>query len=594
MHVTVLAASAIVYFPRELKPVARASIFASLGLSNFYFLRSTDYFLDDPILKPLLHTWSLCVEEQFYLLYPLLIVMLLKHSARRTFAALATVAILSFATNLWLVRSGDINSAFYLLTSRAWELLAGCLLAFRNPLRSANSQVREVCALVGSLAIICPMFAYDETLQFPGAWAIPPVLGAFLFIASNESSLTRPGSVLSRPAPVFIGKLSFSLYLWHWPIICFASLATADRPWLFWICVGTTFPIAWLAWIRVEEPIRRKTFLTSRSSVARFFATSAAFNLAFGTGMLLSNGMQFRMNYLPGWISQAYHRDFSPRMFPTTTTDEFLAGKRLSIGLENSGPPRFLLWGDSHASVMGLAFDRMARERGIPGVAVTEPGLSVVPSDSEIRIKAGAQRRLSHEKLRSVLDRMRTDGVRTLILANRWEKHLDYPGASEDARDLFDEIDRRLPGAEVYVIEQAPPQRYGQHLYQSLLSTAFPGTFPYSPTTSAEFDVQMAPLRKGISMSRHPGLRRVSTADRCFDGEGRSLFREGTEFYYSDSHHLSDLGSRRLIDPLAGELLNRIFPDLSRQVRHDPIESRRVRFDMRNSNPKENVSKRFD
>ena len=245
------------YLPEDLVTLAKSSLYLSCSIPNVNYWRSINYFFEDPVLMPMLHTWSLGVEEQFYVLFPLLLMALAWLVRSRPVRLLVVLASASFLLNLWQMEYGDAQAAFYLLPARAWELLAGSLLAMANPLAGLSARRREAVSALGLVLILGSMLAFWETMGFPGHWAAIPVLGGYLFIAANEGGLTRAARPLTHGAAVLIGKISYSLYLWHWPLVVFPTLFLRDFRVLRAVCVVLTFPVAYFAWQHVEGPIRR-------------------------------------------------------------------------------------------------------------------------------------------------------------------------------------------------------------------------------------------------------------------------------------------------------------------------------------------------
>ncbi len=173
--------------------------------------------------NPLLHMWSLSVEEQFYLIWPTLLVLMLRflpeRRHRQTVLGLCAVSLVAaeVLVHIWP------RSAFFHLPTRGWELLVGALLAMRFIPRIANKAIAEYLSAIGLVLMIAPLFLYDKETPFPGLAAIVPVLGCALMIYSTENERTRVAALLSWKPIVFTGLISYSLYLWHWPIFAFTS-----------------------------------------------------------------------------------------------------------------------------------------------------------------------------------------------------------------------------------------------------------------------------------------------------------------------------------------------------------------------------------
>jgi peptidoglycan/LPS O-acetylase OafA/YrhL len=251
-----LVAGWTVMFPDEFRLLGRHVTAAALFVANFPFMGEIGYFDADSHTKPLLHLWSLGIEEQFYAVWPLL--ALLTRRSRRAFLILTiAVTIVTFVLN---VTSASPAAAFYAPWTRFWELTTGVLAAhlppglFRQGRR--GQQVRTLSCGTGLVLIaIAAMFA-DPT-AFPGWWAAMPVAGAALVVASGPDTLFGKAVLGSRPM-VFIGKISYPLYLWHWPLLVFARLVCGSFPpdWLVAVMVALAFLLAWLTYVLIEIPAR--------------------------------------------------------------------------------------------------------------------------------------------------------------------------------------------------------------------------------------------------------------------------------------------------------------------------------------------------
>ena len=245
-----------------LTPDAYASLGKSvvaLGLlsSNMFFWQETGYFQAQAEEKPLLHTWSLGVEEQFYLLVPVFFFLFARRqNMSRAFFLLVPVGIVSFGWSIYGARYAA--SGFYLLPNRAWELLVGTFLAcLPTTWQIAPPRGRDLAAAIGLSLIAIPCIFYDKETRFPGLSAVPPVLGAAFIIWAGDRAGEFPKTsrwLAWRPV-VFVGLISYSLYLWHWPLLVFAQyrsaapLSMTERL----AAVAASFAIAVVSWRYVEH-----------------------------------------------------------------------------------------------------------------------------------------------------------------------------------------------------------------------------------------------------------------------------------------------------------------------------------------------------
>lgn len=256
-------------FKDFLYSVASVQIFAS----NFYFWQESDYFGSAAELTPLLHTWSLAVEEQFYLLFPFALIVLRKLSLRAVLLVLGLVALCSLALATKLTGS-HASASFFLLPTRAWEMLAGSLLAL-SAVGQANARpgFANAVAIAGVSLVALPVFFYHAGTPFPGMYALAPVFGTVLIIA-YASAGTLVGKLLSWRPLVFIGTVSYSAYLIHQPLFAFARIYTMQKLNLPMILalIGATFMLAYLSWRYAESPFRQRRGIERRV----LFSTAAA------------------------------------------------------------------------------------------------------------------------------------------------------------------------------------------------------------------------------------------------------------------------------------------------------------------------------
>jgi peptidoglycan/LPS O-acetylase OafA/YrhL len=270
----------------------RAEFFRSVAAvvsftSNFFFWFQTGYFDHAAVEKPLLHTWSLAVEEQFYLALPLALFVLLRVARGNRIAvpaALGLLTLASFALSVWLMRGDRSAEAFFMSPPRAWEFLIGGIVALEGFPALRHASARQVARGVAVAMLAIPIFSLRQGPGFPGVNALLPCLGATLFIWSG---IGVPAQTRGRCSPLnvakFFGQISYSLYLWHWPLFTFARfsksslmLATGDKVALF----ALTVVISYLSWCFIEQPFRERTLAPTRPAAFRLAGASSVVLLA--------------------------------------------------------------------------------------------------------------------------------------------------------------------------------------------------------------------------------------------------------------------------------------------------------------------------
>jgi len=247
------------FAPSDLEDYFKSVLSVSVFSSNIFFWQSSGYFDTAVELKPLLHTWSLAVEEQYYLIFPVLLMVFWKFGKKNIALLIAVIA----ASSLALAEVGSTRFAsanFYLLPTRAWELLLGSLTAFHVARHadddSTHRPLKEALGWIGVALCVAPVFLYDASTPFPGIYAIPPTVGACLVIVF-ASGRTTAGRLLSTKPLVWIGLVSYSAYLWHQPIFAFARYQIeGPSPLVFSGLILATLAAAYLSWRFVEKPFR--------------------------------------------------------------------------------------------------------------------------------------------------------------------------------------------------------------------------------------------------------------------------------------------------------------------------------------------------
>ena len=274
VHLFCLVASSILLFPDAARGVGLDVLRSLAFVSNLSFARASGYFDQSSKVAPLLHTWSLAVEEQFYIALPLILLVLSRVRPWVRFAILATLTLLSFLAAEKALGI-DARGAFYFVQYRAWELLLGSLLALGAVPPVRSRALAEAMGTLGLSLILWAIFRIDESTPFPGLWALPPCVGALMLLHSATETETVVARLLSLAPLSWIGTISYSFYLWHWPLIAlynarYPSLTTGARIAIF---AGALFASA-ISYRYVERPFRAKPY--RRSARASLLLAGAA------------------------------------------------------------------------------------------------------------------------------------------------------------------------------------------------------------------------------------------------------------------------------------------------------------------------------
>jgi peptidoglycan/LPS O-acetylase OafA/YrhL len=300
--------------PKAMLRYAQSVLAALVPVSNILFWQQgSGYFGPGNDVKPLLHTWSLAVEEQFYLLLPLLLFALVRRGERWLRAMLLALAAISFAGMMIEMRF-DSTAAFFLTPLRAWELLAGVLTTqYALPLLGRR-WVREGTALVGVALIFYAGTRYTVTTAFPGWAATLPCLGAVLLLAAGRAGASVVGRVLGTPPFTFVGAISYSLYLWHWPLMVFQNVGMlvsgqplSDRR-VKWSLLGLSLIAAILSWALVERPFRWGRFRPDARTLWLATGVAAGSIACAALAMLYLDGMPQRLS--PAQRQMSVYEDY--------------------------------------------------------------------------------------------------------------------------------------------------------------------------------------------------------------------------------------------------------------------------------------------
>jgi hypothetical protein len=348
--------------------VSSTALYSIAYSSNIYFAKVINYFDLSARENPLLHLWSLGVEEQFYLIVPLGIWCLWLAKKNFLLQNLVLLCAASFLCGQFALSSGNSSFAFYMLPGRAWELLAGSILSQLPRAKCGRPVFSAAFGWIGLLLVLIPYMFLNDKVAFPGLAAVPSVLGASLLIRYGSSGPT--GKLLSLAPSVGVGKISYSLYLWHWPLFVFMaanhSLEKAVG------CLVATFAAAWLSWRYVETPVRRYKAFDARHAFGALVVCSLVLTAAcmFLNHTRSRNGsLAMQWGTTDTWGKWELAHD--PRRSRCRLEDMMSRKSDLliSIGRKNV-QPAFVLWGDSHALALLPGVDAVASEWGRAGLYI--------------------------------------------------------------------------------------------------------------------------------------------------------------------------------------------------------------------------------
>ncbi len=353
--------------PGEYADLSTSSVYAVFGFSNYFFMWNTGYFDNAAELKPLLHAWSLAVEEQYYLFWPIVMILLVKYfgTSKKSFIVfLLGIIVVSFTLSALIVNY-DQQQAFYMIYTRAWELALGALLVFIRPIK--RKVMAEGASLIGLMSIIYPVLFYNEDTLFPGFAALLPCLGAALLIWPKESTTSVGRSLALEPFRQ-IGLISYSLYLWHWPLlVIFRQYALIELPvdHEVFMLVVLSFAAAYLSYRFVEQPFRKNR--QPEDKTIKWGAVAIMSTALVSLPIILSDGYP---NRLPKELSSLGDIDSMWKWdCPRTIQLKGLNNPVCSFGADwHKSEKKIVLWGDSYAEHLAPILQSAIKDKNISAI----------------------------------------------------------------------------------------------------------------------------------------------------------------------------------------------------------------------------------
>ena len=535
--VVLLFSAAVVFtigLPDEVRTFGLSAIFSVFYFSNHYFLSQNDYFAEGLEHNPLLHTWSLSVEEQFYIVFPILLVLLFRKHKQRT------VLILSLLAGLSLILSEVMlfwnkSASFFVMPSRFWQFMAGALIALKLHGREMHKAVMEGMALLGLAGIGYSIIFFSGDTLFPGIMALVPTLSTALVIYAGQQRGLWTSRLLSiRPAR-FFGKISYSLYLWHWPVIVFYKLEFQPNPSsderMFLILLSIL--LGYLSWKFIEQPARHySTQSHNRMVLGGGLVTTMAI-AAIGLTFLFTDGRRHRfsekqlsyISYLE-YDADPYYRTDTCFLTSNSGIADFNKDICINFHFEK---PNVLLVGDSHGAQYYAAL-----RQAVPSVEISQVNASgcrpLVDAEGEERCTV-----LMELALESYVREYAFDAV---ILAGRWEED-DLEVLQSTIDSLTSVVENVIVLGPIIEYKQALPRilaRYGlnnEELEASRLTDEV-----------AEIDQQMKSILELTKSEYYSILNTICPTEGC------KVFTENGMPIQFDGSHLTHEGAIEIVDSL--------------------------------------------
>jgi peptidoglycan/LPS O-acetylase OafA/YrhL len=454
-------------FPSELEELSIQVLASQLYIANIYYWKTISYFGLQAHDAFLLHTWSLAVEEQFYLVYPAFLLLL--HRFLRSFfwQAILTCLVLSFALSIWFM---DVKpeATFYLLPTRSWELMTGALVSLAAAKWTRAGPIDEAIGCFGVILIVASAVFYQRDFHFPGFYALLPTMGAACLILSGRGAGTTVSRLISVPPIVYIGRISYSLYLVHWPVNVLGGQIIDDYT-VTWhiLLLLLSVTLAGLIYHFVENPIRSGRMLTAKRKLLLGYATGLLITASISAAIGLTSGIPQR--FPDKVVELASHVNDKTEPLPKC----LYTGQRFESSLPSCeigvhGNPKWLVYGDSHAHAAHAVFDKWLKDRGETGALFF---LWACPPLSGIHTHSGHDDcYLFNEEMRKFIEAHRE--FTNIVLVSTWRDEAEGLSTSSDtlltkqeSLELFSKAfyqtakKFRELGRQVYVWEPVPGAR---------------------------------------------------------------------------------------------------------------------------------------
>lgn len=559
---TTIVVGFFVMLPDDYVAMAKSMVYATASFSNIHFLDiKSDYYNNVFSQIPLIHTWSLGVEEQFYLVFPILLMALhrVTKTNRALVVAVAGIMLLSFVASVYYVAVNP-QRAFFLLPFRMWELLTGSLLALAGKPR-IGARTENILSLAGLGLILVSMIFYSEKTPFPGLAAVVPCMGAMLLILTGREGNTWASRILSLKPLVALGLISYSIYLWHWPLIAFAKYSLWTTRFGPFFLLSTSVILGALSWRLIEQPFRNNKGIRGKNVFASWLVASVAL-IAIGRTIEIQQGFPARFSQETIDLIN-YKTSKSPANKTGPIGFNFLASPKYG---DLSAEPSVVLWGDSYAKSLLPLIDSMAKENGVNlrcfGRGGVPPIIGLVPRAKDSQ----SDQVLSYTQ--GILDHIISQSaIKTVILSAHWSlyTHCEIKPSIWSALGYEDESPENLArkleffatqlrctvsdlvaaGKQVIIVYPVPEPGYSVPDYLAKHSAA--GIPLPTATSCRDFEEREAPVVEALDSIPDQHVTRIRPAEKLLHGQMTTIMVDRKPLYF-DGYHLSPPGAFYLRD----------------------------------------------
>lgn len=426
--VLTFGAAVLIFSLTDLTSLGTETVAVMVGAANIYYWFASGYFDAAAIYRPLLHTWSLAVEEQFYLFWPVTLLALLRWSPRKVIWAVALLGLASLAAAEWAVGQHRL-AAFYLTPFRVWEFMLGAALLWLPQQNERRRWLGDLLIAVGLTLIAYAALTFTEDSRFPGLSAIVPCAGAAMIIWVRHSHVLI--RILDNPASVGVGLISYSLYLVHWPVVVFYTYINFNHPLRdidLWFIVGLSVAVAAALYLAVERPLRYRRQAPSRFPIPVFGLACAAVSLGIiyaAADARATLGWRWRVTHASAAGPAGYGpcRDVA----------------QCEIGSADKDAPRLLVVGDSHARHLAFGLDEFGRSNRIGITLFSSPRCMI----TDYRMPVDSPYEGQCTELKKMIGAALDDTHGPILIAERWRSYPDFPVVQESWRPFLKAHDDR-------------------------------------------------------------------------------------------------------------------------------------------------------